>query len=220
MIEIELELKGGMMERTCKGEVWNESALAARSDYGWFFEGRSQPDGALLRQYPRWCEPVTGLVARCLALSRAQASDALAPRWEQMVVKIALRPGGKGYRLLDTVQLSRDAGGLKISSIPASGEAHLKKGIASRARYADLWDLAEHALRLSTFGKDELPAPQALDVPIHRQGSLSFVCTRDIPEPARSVFEERMKYSACPVIPGFPDAVYSWDWSDFLAGGR
>jgi hypothetical protein len=199
-----------------KGAVWNASALAARSDYGGSFDGRSTRDGTLLRQYPRWCEAVRGLVARCLALSSPQVGDALSPCWGRMEVKIGLRPGGKGYKLLDTVQLWRDAHGLNASSIPATGSPRLMRGIAPRASYADPWDLAAHALRLTTFGKDELPAPQELDVPIRRHGNLSFVCMRDIPEPARSVFEERMKYSACPVIPGFSDAVYSWDWLHFV----
>jgi hypothetical protein len=216
MIDIELELKAGSIDRTFKGKVWNASALAARSDYGCTFEGRSTRDGTLLRQYPRWCEHVGGLVARCLALASPQVGDAIPRCWERMEVKIALRPGGRGYKLLDTVDLWRDADGLNASSIPATGAAQLFRGIAPRAHYADPWALAEHALRLTTFGKDELPAPQELDVSIRRHGNLSFVCMRDIPEPARSVFEERMKLSACPVIPGFPDAVYSWDWLHFV----
>ena len=220
MIDIELELTGGRVERTLKGEVWNVSSLAARSDYDCLFDGRSKRAETLLRQYPRWCEPIMGLVARCLALSSPQAGDGLPRSWERMEVKIALRPGGRGYRLLDTVELSRDSEGLHASTIPATGAAQLMRGIAPRANYTDPWDLAEHALRLTAFGKDELPSPRELDVPFRRQENLSFVCTRDIPEPARSVFEERMKHSARPVIPGFADAVYSWDWLDFLGGSR
>ena len=220
MIHIELELTGGRVRRTLKGEVWNVSSLAARSDYDCIFDGRSKREGTLLRQYPRWCEPVRGLVARCLALSSSQAGDALPSSWERMEVKIALRPGGRGCKLLDRVQLSRDGQGFNASTNPATGAAQLMRGIAPRANYTDPWDLAEHALRLTAFGKDELPSPRELDVPFRRQENLSFVCTRDIPEPARSVFEERMKHSARPVIPGFSDAVYSWDWSDFLGGAR
>ena len=57
------------------------SALAARSDYGCTFDGRSTRDGMLLSEYPRWCEPVGGLVARCLASLAPEVDQGRAEVW-------------------------------------------------------------------------------------------------------------------------------------------
>lgn len=221
MIEIQLELKGEALDRSLVGRVWNASGIAARSDYGFSFAGRESSGDVLLRQYPRWCEPVRVLVARCLALSKPPAGEVLACNWEYMILKIALRPGGRDGELLDTVVAERTEDG-ELSFIRGTtdgGTFHLN-AVKPRASYADAWDLADHALRVSTFHDDELPAPKELKVPVRRQDGLSFICTRDIPEPARSVFEKRMWHSTRPVVPGYPDAVYVWDWLDFLGGRR
>jgi len=218
MIDIQLELKGETLDQLLKGGVWNASGFNARSDYGYFFAGRETHGYPMLRRYPRWCEPVRGLVARCLALSSVPMGAVLTCSWELMVLEIALRPGGGSADLLDTVAVERSAdGNLNFVRASAIGEVVHVDGIAPRASYADPWDLAEHALRITTFDGDDLPPPKELDVPIRRDLNLSFVCTRDIPEPARSVFTKRMEHSTRPVIHGHPDAVYAWDWLDFLS---
>lgn len=92
--------------------------------------------------------------------------------------------------------------------------------VVARESYIDLWDLAEHVLRVSAFGLDALPAATALDVPIRFDGRQYFVCMRDIPEPAHTAFLQHISGSARPTISGYPDAVYPWDWTDFLSGQR
>jgi len=221
LIDVQLELTAEGMTSTIAGSVWNATALGARSDYGFTFEGRESQKEALLMQYPRWCEPVSGLVARCLALTSARGTDARSSTWERIEVRIALMSAARGYELLDTVSAERDPrGGLNLVRVAPHGEPLLLNGIKPRAGYGDPWDLADHVLRLTTFDADELPAPKAIDVPIRRHEDLSFICMRDIPEPARSVFEERMNHSTCPVVPGYFDAVYVWDWLEFLGGNR
>ena len=221
MIDIQLELKGDTVEQTLNGRIWNASGLATRSDYGFFFAGRETPGEALLRRYPRWCEPVRVLVARCLAMSKPPAQEVLACSWELMILKIVLRPGGRGGELLDTVGAERtEDGELSFIRDTAAGGTFHVNAVIPRTRYADAWDLADHALRVTTFNDDALPAPKELNVPVRRQDDVSFVCTRDIPQPARSVFEKRMWHSTRPVVPGYPDAAYAWDWLDFLGGQR
>jgi hypothetical protein len=222
LIDIQLELMVEGMSSTIAGEVWNAAALGARSDYACTFEGReSQKEALLLKQYPRWCEPVSGLVARCLALTTSEGPDVLSSGWERIEVRIALVSAARGYELLQTVRAERAANGeLNLVRVEPSGASLPMNGIKPRARYGDPWDLAEHALCLTTFDADDLPAPRALEIPIRRDKDLPFVCMRDIPEPARSVFEERMHHSTRPVVPGYFDAVYVWDWLDFLGGNR
>ena len=215
MLAIQLGLFSGNNKLTLTGAIWNVSALAARSDYEFEFEGRTLDD-ARLEKYPRWCESVEGLVARCLALSTSGGIFILPRDWTRLAVDIGLRPGGRGYELLSSTRVSLAARGLDVLCAAVDGPARRLDGIAPRANYGDLWDLAEHALRLATFGCDDLPATRELDVPVRWDAGLSFVCMGDIPEPARSAFEKRMAGSGRPVIEDYPDAVNSWDWLDFL----
>lgn len=87
-----------------------------------------------------------------------------------------------------------------------------------------IWDLVARAVAVALTGKEELlPRPQQLDVPIHAAGNTTYVRLREIPEPARSLFKNRIAFSTRPLIEEDPqpmDCAYSWDWRDFLAGGR
>lgn len=214
MLDIQLRLSSGDTARILNAAIWNVSALAARSDYEFKFEGRTLGD-ARLEKYPRWCESVEGLVARCLALTNRDPSGTVPGEWTRLAIAIALRPAGRGRELLSTLDVWTDAKVLSVVCTEQSGTSRRMEG-AMRAIYDDPWDIVDHALRLSTFGYDELPTAVELDVPVRSDEGLSFVCMRDIPEPARSAFERRMRGSGVPVIPGYPDAVYSWDWLNFL----
>ena len=213
-----------------QGEIANVGDLRAVSSYEAWLEDR---DGQRLDRYPRWCEPVRALVARCIAQSRPHAakgdagkrtrSDAAQARigWSRLRVDIGLQPGGRGrVRRLAMARMVR----------PESGEGQLELGwiegplrghreIQPRRAYPDAWSLAEHALTESVFLKDELPVPIALDIPIRQTGtSSSFVLANDIPEPARSAFKWRQQYSGRPCFPA--DAHHAWDWLDFINGQR
>ena len=224
MIDIQLRLRAAVSKPIKQGEIWNVSALAAHSDYDFYFDGRTALEGALLRHYPRWCEPVGALVARCIDLSapESRSQDGLPDGWDCMELDIALRPGGRirGRRILSTTRVSHDRNGLQVEIADAENDTRTIVGVTLREGYRDEWELAAHALRMATFGIDELPAPKELDVPLRHEDKFAFVCFRDIPEPARSEFERRMRGSGAPWIEGFPDAVYAWDWLDFLNGNR
>ncbi|MFC5606081.1 hypothetical protein [Variovorax soli] len=219
MLEIQLDIAGPANSARLFGKVWNVSRLAAFSDYDFGFEGREEPPDAPLKAYPRWSEPVSGLFARCLGHpSVARPTGDLGP-WSFLRLQIGIRPGGvRDYRPLVLIRVKARDHDLRIAT--TEGLAHSVHQVNARIRYRDAWEVAEHALRVSAFGADDLQEAKPLDVPIRSDGQLAFVCMGDIPEPARSVFRERMRGAGCPVIPGLSDLVYAWDWTDFLNGRR
>lgn len=219
MLEIQLDIAGYASDARLFGEVWNVHQVAAAADYDFWFHGRRKPPTALLKSYPRWCEPVSGLFARCLALTRTTAPTHRVAPWGFFRVRLGIRPGGSGdYRPLTQVTVRARDHELSIATTTAGTRS--ARQVVARGSYIDLWDLAEHVLRISAFGLDELPDAKALNVPIRFDGRHYFVCMRDIPEPAHSVFLRNISGSARPPIAGYPDAVYPWDWTDFLSGQR
>jgi hypothetical protein len=92
---------------------------------------------------------------------------------------------------------------------------------------ASLWDLVIRAAARAAYGEEALPArpvPISERVPVHQTANgLNYVRVRDIPEPVRSVFCERMANSTRPLVDEDPDpfdCVYAWDWHSFLEGSR
>jgi hypothetical protein len=145
-------------------------------------------------------------------------------------VTVEMWPDGResGSRVLATAKIGRVRSGLLADyRVELSEEPHGKicGSLDGYPRYAsNLWDLVARAVAVALTGKEELPPrPQKLDVPVHTAGNTSYVRLREIPEPARSLFQKRIVFSTRPVIEEDPmpmDCVYSWDWFDFLAGGR
>jgi len=100
-----------------------------------------------------------------------------------------------------------------------------KRTLHAYPRYASsVFDLVARALAIGLTGVEKLPPrPQALRVPIHRSGDISYVRLREIPEPAATYFRKRIESSACPVIEEDSEPMqcaYASDWLDFLAGRR
>ncbi len=210
--------------RELRAEIWNVSSLAAESDYDFDIEGRAKTHSlAKLTGYPRWCESTRGLVARCLAHTRENLHGYLPSDWERLTVNIGIAPGGRGaVRPLSMATISKhELNGLNIGWSEQTGQSGFLEGVEGRDLYTDPWALAEHALRMSVFGVDDIPKAKALAPEVRRtESGISFICTSDLPEPTRSVFETRMAHSTRPLIAGHPDAVYAWDWADFLNGQR
>lgn len=218
MLVVKLQLSSPQANLVLRGEICNVSGLAPRSSYDIDFEER---DYARLDDYPRWCESVLGLVARCLARTRVEHEQPLPVEWKQLQVDVGIRPGGRReYRPLSMACITRESDMLNIGSAEANGLTRFMGEVAPRKHYLDAWDLAEHGLRVTTFGSDSLPPAVALDVPIRDSGRVTYVNVTDIPEPARSAFLENLGRSARPAIDGRLDKVFSWDWLDFLAGQR
>ena len=219
MLKVQFSLRSPGDALSLDMSISNVSHLATTSDYEFRVTHR-QP--GRLRQYPRWAESSRALVARCLALA-TPGECSLLSNWESAEVTVGLLPGGSGkLRPLSLVTLRRaHADALDVGyAEQASPMRGFVQGAALRPAYSDVWALAEQALRLSAFGDDHLPDVRPLDVPIRHSGGLRYVRTSDIPEPTRSVFEARMAHSTRPLLPDAPDAVYAWDWTDFLGGGR
>jgi hypothetical protein len=145
-------------------------------------------------------------------------------------VTVELCPGGRasGSRVLATAKIGRvKDGALADYRVELHEDVQGEIGEAALhdyPRYASsVWDLVARAVAVALTGKEELPPrPQQLEVPVRTSGNTPYVRLREIPEPARSLFQKRIAYSTRPVIEEDPipmDCVYSWDWFDFLAGG-
>ncbi|MFL9886173.1 hypothetical protein PQR66_24245 [Paraburkholderia agricolaris] len=146
-------------------------------------------------------------------------------------VTVELWPGGResGSRVLATAKIGRVKNGA-LADYKVELHEDVQGEIATAAlrdypRYAStIWDLVARAVAVALTGKEELPPrPRQLDVPIHASDNTPYVRLREIPEPARSLFEKRIVYSTRPVIEEDPqpmDCAYARDWTDFLDGGR
>ena len=146
-------------------------------------------------------------------------------------VTVELWPGGResGSRVLATAKIGRIKNGA-LADYRVELQEDVQGEIATATlrdypRYASsIWDLVARAVAVALTGKEELPPrPQQLDVPVHAVGNTSYVRLREIPEPARSLFQKRIAYSTRPLIDEDPepmDCAYAWDWRDFLAGDR
>ena len=175
-----------------------------------------------IMEYPRWSEPVAGLIAR--ALHRCTSSGGpIQLRTVQPVrtlqLKIGLLPGGRGSRR-ELLQLTGDfrttrtpvlgcdeeRGGLwDTKDLPIG--SHDPLGIAVQALSQWLWDTPQpHGW------------PKPLSVPVRHFGDIAYVRLRDIAEPAQSAFRIRMNGATAPVIDGDPDVAYVSDWEIFLGG--
>lgn len=219
MLEVQFDIAGCANDARLIGEIWNVYQVAAVADYDFWFQGRGKPPTTQLKTYPRWCEPVSGLFARCLALTETEAPTQSLGPWKFFHLRLGLRPGGaRDYRPL--TQIAVRARDHQLAIVTTTEAAQATRQVVARRGYIDLWDLAAHVLRISAFGLDELPKVKALEVPIRFDGRQYFVCMRDISEPAHSAFMRNISGSARPTIAGYPDAVYPWDWTDFLSGQR
>jgi hypothetical protein len=146
-------------------------------------------------------------------------------------ITVEIWPGGResGRRVLATGDIGRIKDGALADyrvELHEDGQGDIESAsLLDYPRYSTtIWDLVARAIAVALAGKEELPLrPRQLDVPVHVAGNTPYVRLREIPEPARSLFQKRMAYSTRPVIEEDPmprDCVYTWDWFDFLAGGR
>lgn len=142
-------------------------------------------------------------------------------------ITVSLVPGGVGTeRKLGELHISNvDGGALADYQCVPHGDDLPEPVVVHLGRYprwsASVWDLVARAIAKSLSGQERLPRrPDPVAVPIHAYGNLQYVRMCEIPEPARSAFDRRMRWSTVPVIPGDGDCAYSWHWQAFLSGGR
>lgn len=140
-------------------------------------------------------------------------------------ITVSLIPGGVGpERRLGELRIINVGGGalsdytceLHASDLPAPVHAVIHR----YPRWSStVWDLVGRSIATALSGRERLPRrPKPLNVPIHKDGTVSYVRMSEIPEPVRSIFEHRMRGATVPVIAGESDCVYAWDWLDFIEG--
>lgn len=89
------------------------------------------------------------------------------------------------------------------------------------AEPVNAWVLTLRAWCVLLWGQPRAgPRFPALDIPLHGVPPRQYIRMRDLPDHVRPAFGRRMRGSACPYVEGVPDAVYPWDWTEFLAGRR
>lgn len=57
------------------------------------------------------------------------------------------------------------------------------------------------------------------NIPIHVSGDLRLVRLEDIPEPLRGAFQSWLVGQTVPILPGYGDVAYLWDWTRWLELG-
>ena len=170
---------------------------------------------ANLKAYPRWSEPEGGLVAR-----------AMSALWDDFEETEA---GGPVVHIIVQTLLRKKV--LHAWVVYFQGNSGLFESWKDQVpqppqefECADTHNLRELILAgqcLATWGRQQLdPWPKPLDIPVYKTDNFSYVKVADIPLWVRTVFEERMRYSTVPVIPGEGLCVYAHDWFDFLDGRR
>lgn len=185
-----------------------------------------EPDGtggmlaeAGLNNYPRWAEPVGGLVARAMqALWAANEDNQRAPCAEVERVEVETRLASS--HLLFAWTLARRDGSwtMEVWSDTAAPAETRSVVLLPAATWRDL---VLQGQCWATWGEPVArPWPAPLRIPVIKGDHLAYVRFADIPEPARTVFERRMAHSTVPLISGEGPCAYAWDWEDFLAGVR
>lgn len=185
-------------------------------------------DGGMLVEvrligYPRWAEAVGGLVARAfdaLGYGAAFDSEGLSDIASVRAETCLVAGGGGAPRVLDGWRLSLQGTSGALDVWNDRSAVRQSAAVALRP-YRELNALILQAQCLAVWGQPRLPSwPEALMVPIRKEGDVPYVRIEDIPEPAAGEFDKRMWHSTVPVIPGEGLCFYAWDWLDFLAGGR
>lgn len=91
-----------------------------------------------------------------------------------------------------------------------------------RSFAASVFDLVVRAPAVGLTGSEELPVhPRQVDVPVRRVGDVEYVRLWEIPEPAQSIFRQRVARFAALAIEtesSPKDCAYASIWRRFLAG--
>ncbi len=200
-----------------EGEIGNISDLDAISSYEVLLDGRRV--STQLHEYPRWSEPVRGLLARCIAVAEPDSDLVPVPEdWAALRVDMGIQSGWQRRPTrIAMCRVTRETGSFNLGFVEGKLTGYIE-GVQPRESYLDIWDLALHALNVSVWNSDSIPEVKPLVLPVYGEGS--YIRTSDIPEPARSAFEWRQRMSGRPSIRRHWDAMWVWDWNDWLNGQR
>lgn len=150
-----------------------------------------------LYEHPRWSEPMSGLLARCIAVAEPAQTMPLEP-WRLATLVVHIRS-----RFLMEIQATSQ-------DIP---EPELNRSlIDAPPAVKSAWQLIRWRLAQDAWGQTEPPRlPARLQVPVHRDGRVRFCRTSDLPPEARSQFEEWRFGREAPTVSqddaAFPDDI-------------
>jgi len=180
---------------------------------GQLLSSRLEPQ--TLTDYPRWAEPAGALCTRLL--HAALKSDPAAGRDDnatEFSVLVRIVPyGRRPPRLLERFDVKWDGSNWQVSGAcaPCSVPAGRSRGLGA---------VTLRVLKHVYWGGQRIRKVRPVSPRIYQHGKTPYVRISELPEPAQTAFSENMNYSGRPYVPGAPDAVFAWDWTDFLAGGR
>lgn len=162
----------------------------------------------MLKRYPRWTEPVAGLVVRilCLAVSGKRALLPTANHGSYIAsldVAIDLVPGGIGTpRRLETVSLTLQ-GANGILQYDVEHLAPCTRSVVFNEKEHNPGFVAVRTLCRAVFDADDvLLIPEPFNPPFHVHAGKTYVRLSEIPEPARSIFCRRLPHFSALTVPG------------------
>jgi len=166
-------------------------------------------------QYPRWAEPVQGLVARALSLVVSELNDDRDKEVSHVSCTTLLDRFGRGLtRRLAHLEAQAGTGAWTVCS--QDGE---RPSVRRRFRPAAKAppQLVLEALSVAVWNTSNLaPAPPPLSLPTHQAGGALYIRLADIPEHVRPAFLQFMRGRTQPCPPSEDECVYAWDWECFL----
>jgi hypothetical protein len=182
------------------------------------YEGQllsSRQDPQILRDYPRWAEPAGALCARLLqAALKADPAAGRSDHATEFSIVVRIVPHGRRpSRILERFDVRWDAGAWRVSGACAPC-------IVPAGRSRGLGDVTLRVLKQIYWEGQRIRKVRPVTPRVYLHGKTPYVRISELPEPVQTAFAENMNYSGRPCVPGAPDAVFAWDWTDFLAGGR
>lgn len=193
--------------------VSNVGGGALSSYEGQLLSSRTGPQ--ILTGYPRWTEPAGALCARLLSGAlRADPAAGRSDRMDQFSILVRIISyGRRPPRLLERIDVRLEAGNWHVTGAfaPCTVPAGRNRGLG---------DVTLRVLKQVYWGGPRIRKARPISPCIYRIGNTPYVRIGELPEPAQTAFAENMNGSGRPCVPGAPDAVFAWDWTDFLAGGR
>jgi len=203
-----------------EGEIGNITDLDALSSYEVLLDGRNVMTE--LHGYPRWSEPVRGLLARCIAVAEQGSRFIPVPAdWTALRVDIGIQSGRQTRPTrLAMCRVTRNndiSGGFTVGFVEGKLAGFIEN-VQPRESYQDVWDMAQHALNISVWNQDLIPPVRPLE--IKKYDGDRWIRSSELPEPLRSAFEHRQRHSGKPHIREAWDANWAWDLEDFINGTR
>ena len=186
-------------------------ALAAYQ--GQLLPSKAEPQ--TLTSYPRWSEPAGALCTRLLQATLKSDPSALRSCYvDQFSILVRIVPHGRALpRVLERIDVSRIPEGWSVTYNQVTR-------CFPAGRAAGMGAVTLHVLKHVYWGGTRVRKARPHSPRVYRQGKTSYVRISELPEPARTAFERNMSRSGRPCVAGAPDAVFAWDWEDFVAGGR